>query len=461
MAQPLAILPQDDPTVVSLGSQSQAAQRNVPDLESVLGTDDLLAEFVHLLDAPSTFHLALATRGLLDLLTVADPVDERKRKVKISSFKVADLSPRILPEVDFALLKRLDFRLPEDGTFSRYGINVFRDCFIALSAGLREALLLEELSVDLRPFYELEATRDGPYYERLGRNLLECRKLKRLTVRNEFAPWGRDSDRTYYSPDLLRALVPAIRARSSTLERLCLGFGDVPVGAEEVHYPEARAAEIGALFEAVVSLERLRDLDLEMKLGTNNVLNDLLAAAGRIARGRQGPLPFSRNLEVFKLNCVGNIEALDAYDPVPPIAPLLTMIAESSGLSALMLGVPPTHWNGDGMRELPRCLMEDKPRMCALHLYFHGHRPQDGKVPDWLLAYVQSRKACQINDILVNGLDCGATEDDHVEDALEGYHGGEGTECLWYERGTITFEAKGRMINWGQGSPEGDIAPYR
>ncbi|KAL7540148.1 hypothetical protein ACHAWF_006603 [Thalassiosira exigua] len=422
---------------------------------------DALSEVVQCLDAASVVRLSRASRGLRGALTVVHPVSGR-RAIKVAHFSLDRPSPsppRALFDLHWASLKSLTFRIPEDGTYAKHGKDFWRECFVLLTFGLRDCVRLESFAADLRPFHELEGEFDRYLYDYFARNLRECARLKSLRIWNEYAPWGRRSDRTYYSPGFLRALAPTLRARASTLEELYLLFGDVPAGAEEAPpaWRGARDAEAVELFESVVALERLRDLSVQMKLKTSALLNVLLFVAETTRRAGRA-LPSSGTLRAFSLTCILYRYQDGTYGPLPtplPVAPLLALIAKAD-LSKLLLRVPNTCWDQDGMRELSRCLTERKPRPSLIGLYFHRYRPAGGKFPKCILDYVESREGCANNCIIVNGLHCGDAEEDEVMDALEKYHNSEGAQCLSFSRddlkpgmeGLAQFEVKGPMMRW-------------
>lgn len=478
----------DPPTAHNNNKMSSAS--------SVFATTSVLTDVSKFLDVMSTINLSMTCRSLRGSLTTCDDDDgdiaaghyPKIRAMHFSlgdsslfrdgpahnpAFGVTNLATRALSRLHFPSLRTLHFRLAGGNNSKPPPLanpdEELRDTFVHLAMGLENATNLEELHLDAGLIMKYEPYNSHMIYETFARNLARgCRRLKSLKLMNHLSARGGQS---YYSPRMLRALVPAVMKLGSSLEEVTLLIGNRPVAISDgvVVHPSTAAsasatatamragnAAAGDLFLATLRLPNLREFDLQLNLASSPLLNVFLDAAARVVRGvspgGRRRLPSSESIEKFMVTCVLYKVPEGSASPLPSplgLAPALALLGgECPRLRSLVVRVPPACWDADASRELGGALLAGKPKLRQLGLYFHGHECATGACLQHLLEYVREREACDENLVHVSGLECREGAGMEEEEALDGYHTKDGRKCLSHDANGMVFQAKGRVIRW-------------
>lgn len=428
---------------------------------------NVLPDIGKFLDVEATVKLSQTCRSIHALLTV-DP-DGQYPKIKVPYFAMGDpcmlredtrneqpgsntvpshlrrtvsLSPRVLPTVHFPSLKRFEFHLqPQPGKVFTNKDDELRDSFVYLATCLESASNLEELHVDVGLLMKFDTFNSRMIYEVFAKNLVKCQKLRRIKIFNHFTVQGGGS---FYSIGFLLALIPMLKARVSTLEEVTLLIGNQPtsVPTKRTYVNAARD-----LFVAILSLQGLKEFNLQLNLATSPLLNVFLQAADQICR-THGSLPSAQTIETFTATSVLYKVQDGTPSPLPAplsLVPCLALLGTAHNLRKLVVRVPPGCWDNNAVSALKVILTS---RVRHLGLYFHGYQCNNGNCLEYVLDYIQERENYPDNLIHISGLDCNNTRFTE-EEALERYYSREGQKCLsWDERGLLMFKAEGYIIGW-------------
>ena len=279
-------------------------------------------------------------------------------------------------------------------------------------------------------------------YEVFAKNLAKCKNLKRIKIFNHYHGQGGQS---YYSIGFLLSLIPTIEARLMTLEEVTLLIGNQPTSQ-----PTTRAYKNAAidLFTAILKLQGLEELNLQLNLASSPLLNFFLQAAQNVY-ATLGNLP-SKVITKFIITCVLYKTPVGVANPLPPplsLAPCISLLGQSSSLYAFVIRIPPACWD-------TRCevamkdLLSGKPDMRHLGLYFHGYKSATGACLEYIIDYIQEREGESDNLIHISGIECPDRMTFDAEEALNRYHSREGQKCLSRDEKGLMFQAKGYMIGW-------------
>lgn len=250
-----------------------------------------------------------------------------------------------------------------------------------------------------------------------------------------------------YSIGLLLALIPVIEKRVSTLEEVTLLIGNAPT---EKNSSRAYINAAQDLFVAILSLQRLKEFNLQLNLATSRLMNDFLQAANQVYQ-RSGTLPSSESIEKFTLASKLYRVPEGMVNPLPTplsLAPCLALLGECSNLQFFMVRVPSACWDSSSTSTLHN-LLSNKPRMRQLGLYFNGYECESGRTLEYILGYIQereNRQDCKDNLIHVSGLECYNSENGEEEELGRYYCRGE--NCLTSGENGFVFQARGFYKRW-------------
>lgn len=426
----------------------------------------VLTEISDFLDVESTVHLSRTCRFTHGMLT-EDTVGQYPPKMKVSYFSMGDsslwrdengrsrihpgephhgknlmtLSTRVLSQVHFPSLKKLEFRFPAGKKFVNADDEV-RDSFIHLAIDLEHATNLEELTIDIGLIMKYDTFNTRMIYETFAENLTKCTKLKKLTILNQYKVQG---GKTYYSAGFLLALLPAIKRGVNSIKEMTLLIGNQPATPPQSTLYLHAARD---LFTAILRLQKLKVFNLQLNLATSPLLNVFLHVAGQICR-TLGMLPSSESIEQFNITCALYKTPEGVPNPLPApltLAPCVALLGNCSNLRSVVIRVPPACWDSSGISHLKN-LLSNKPNLRHLRLYFHGYECTSGKTLEYLLDYIQEREMWEDNLIHISGLECYNARFNE-DDVLDRYYSRDGTKCLSVDAHGLKFEAKGLMIPW-------------
>jgi len=357
----------------------------------------------------------------------------------LSPTHITSMSLHVLPKIHFPSLKRLEFRFPSSNF-----PNELRDSFVNMAIGLESASNLEELHIDMSLVMKFDNFYSQMIFEVFSKNLAKCKKLKRIKILNQFKGQGVKSD---YSIGLLLALIPAIEKGVSTLEEVTLLIGNAPTTK-----PTSKAYINAAhdLFVAILSLQRLKEFNLQLNLASSPLLNIFLQAANQVYQ-ISGTLPSSDSIEKFTLASKLYTMPEGVVNPLPTpvsLAPCLALLGESSSLHKFVVRVPSACWDSNSASALKN-LLSHKPKMRHLGLYFNGYECTSGRCLSCILDYMQERENMENfpNLIHVSGLECYNTRHGE-EEALERYYSREGEKCLSWDENGLVFTVRGYFKRW-------------
>mmetsp|Transcript_12527 Transcript_12527/g.27099 ORF Transcript_12527/g.27099 Transcript_12527/m.27099 type:complete len:396 (+) Transcript_12527:131-1318(+) len=277
-----------------------------------------------------------------------DVDDEGNIDVESPSARIFQYVPRLLNSIHFPSLAKLKVGFPpnittfginndddDDGRQQRQqrivDENAFPEAFPLFAIEVERAIHLEELEINVNSLIvHEEAGALQSSFEILRDNLAfltrRTRKLKRLTLVNELT-LDANEDGAYhhsrYSSAFLASMVPVIRACLLSLEDVTVLCGDVPACRD---YPNAGKD----FFEAVLSLQKLKTLEVRIQSFHGPLLNDFVDAA-RSIQTTLGKFPSESlecvNFPVRFLRAGGGGQQL-RY-PRPSIAPFLSLCRDA------------------------------------------------------------------------------------------------------------------------------------
>ena len=424
---------------------------------------NVLPDIENYLDVESTVQLSQTCRSLHGLLTEGSGGSYPKIKQSYFTFgdpslwrdditgrrvdrtlvdkntKLKSLATEVLPKIHFPSLKRIEFRLSLGKTFSNKEEEL-RDAFVYMAMRLGSATELEEFNIDCGHIMKFDTFNSKMVYEVFANSLASCPKLKRIKIFNHYHGQGGQS---HYSIGFLHSLIATMKERVLTLEKVTLVIGNLPMIAP-ITKPYKTAAY--DLFTAILKLQGLQDLNLQLNLASSPLLNHFIQASQHVLK-TLGKLP-SEAIREFMITCILYKAQEGHANPLPTplsLSPCIALLGDSPNLHAFVIRVPPACWD-NSCEDALKDLLTDKPKMRQLGLYFNGYRSVRGHCFDHILKYIKEREQYTDNLIIVSGIDCDEPRDDALDD-LNSYFNKEGKKCLTRsdDKG-IFFQARGQMI---------------
>jgi len=175
-----------------------------------------------------------------------------------------------------------------------------------------------------------------------------------------------------------------------TLEEVTLIIGNHPMEA-----PITKAYKTAAydLFTAILKLQGLQDLSLQLNLASSPLLLNLFIQASHHVLKTLGKLP-SEAIRKFMITCIRCKVQEGHPDPLPTplsLSPCIALLGDSPNLHAFVIRVPPACWD-NSCEDALKDLLTDKPMMRRLGLYFNGYTSLHGHCFDHILKYTKERE---------------------------------------------------------------------
>jgi len=454
------------PSSLSRELSSQTTFNNNMDSTTTITTDAILTNILpdiwNYLDVESTVHLSQTCRTLHGLLTedsgglypkikqsyftFGDPslwrddiTGQRVNRALVDdkNTKMKSLATDAITKVHFPSLKRIEFRLSPGKTFSNREEEL-RDAFVYMTMGLGTATELEEFYIDCGHIMKFDTFNSKMVYEVFAQSLASCKNLRKIKIFNHYQQGGQSR----YSIGFLHSLIAMMKERVLTLEEVTLLIGNHPMKA-----PITKAYKTAAydLFEAILKLQRLQDLNLQLNLASSPLLNLFIQASQHVLN-TLGKLP-SEAIRKFMITCVLYKANEGQTNPLPTplsLSPCIALLGDSPNLHTFVIRVPPACWD-NSCEDALKDLLTDKPKMRQLGLYFRGYKSVHGHCFDHILKYIKEREQCTDNIIHISGIDCVEPKDDVLE-KLNSYFNKKGRKCLTRDDKGIFFQAWGKMI---------------
>ena len=282
------------------------------------------------------------------------------------------------------------------------------------------------------------------WYNAIFKSLASCKKLKKIKIINHYKQDGQ----SYYSIGFLHSLIAMMKERVLTLEEVTLVIGNNSTKAQITKVYKTAAYD---LFTAILKLQGLKDLNLQLNLASSPLLNLFIQASQHVLK-TLGKLP-SEAIRKFMITCILYKAQEGQPDPLPTplsLSPCITLLWNSPNMHAFVIRVPPVCWD-NSCEDALKDLLTDKPKMRQLGLYFNGYTSTHGYCFDHILKYIKEREKYTDNFIHVSGVDCDEPKHDALE-KLSSYFNKEGKKCLlrddkgiFFRKG-IFFQAEGQMI---------------
>lgn len=204
----------------------------------------------------------------------------------------------------------------------------------------------------------------------LSRHLLNCNKLKSLSLINHWAEDNNELDATrrYYSVALLEAVTPMLKARQDGMEKINIQIAGNPTSPRLEKLNDCQILK--EYFAAVLLASELNHLDIRI-YGNPIVANALLQAANDVGvvdhpRMENLILDISSN----KFNRVG----------LRPILPLYKCFVNSHTLTGLGLHIPRGFWSERESLNTFKQLVVDKMKLIHIRYVFDDYKDHDKKV---------------------------------------------------------------------------------
>lgn len=333
------------------------------------------------------------------------------------------------------------------------------------------------------------ASNNATLYDHFACNLARLKKLRILKIMNYYLDVGEYnlfpitslSNFSYYGIGFLHAFTPLIQAHillgnQGGLEEVTLNLGNAPapprestvVGAGGDEAEEAAAepesswltypswSDNAALdfFTAVLSLQSMKEFNMQLDLASSTLLNDFLAAAD-IVHQQFGYVPSSMVLQSSSV--VGTLykPRMGVQNPLPqPLSlfPCLALLGNCPNLHTFMVRLPPSCWDDDGLTAAQQ-LMQNKPNMRTLGLYFHDYQCTNSQIANsllkTLLQYLKERENKYGNLIIISCLHFSDDDDADVwEDSLDRFYTKEAMKCLIEDEHGLNFRVIDHFVEW-------------
>ena len=270
-------------------------------------------------------------------------------------------------------------------------------CFPLFVGNLYHARNLEQFSLNATSLVEAEYY-GQPHkwvFDLLGRNLLNCCKLKdlRVTNRSDVEDDPEDVSGTFHSVALMHSLTPVVLKRKDELEALVFQVGGHPTERDYEtrggsHFVDPRRGRVyQEFFAAILSATKLISLDIgvdEEKGDSPFITNALLKAANdRLNSSNAHPLKLQRlRLEAQlgededELDIMREEQGIDFH----PIAPLFIYFSSCCSIRHLNVMIPWKFWEERGSAQVFKELFTNNPELKTLHCNFDGCDNRDSKV---------------------------------------------------------------------------------
>ena len=347
-----------------------------------------------------------------------------KNKIFIAQF-ILNASIKILYES----LRRLDMAYHpfcDDGQL--FSDKIYHTvCHIISNLGV--ARNLEELVViDVVTLIDSE---NDEIYSTLGRNLLECTQLKKLSVVAK--------NRYYYSESLMRALASVIRNRACKFEELSFQFSDTP--SKKTNDPDAARD----LFNAIFGATSLKHIRVNISGVSGPLLNEFLDASYSHYYSSLGKTVMN-SLESFSLVC-RLIESSD-YSVRKSISSFLSLLQKNNlNLKSLELCVPIGCWDADSIFAL-RQLLRGRSLMEKVKIRFHRYNDNHGKIAECILEFIETWDSRANYNISFSFSEIHGRLDEKSETVMKlgSYYDGRGEKCLRVFRNRWSFRSEGILF---------------
>ena len=333
-------------------------------------------------------------------------VDDNSGKIKASILKVpydldedcpygpiSEHGPRLLNIVHFPSLVKLDISFPSIHyslrTSGAVNENDFPLALPILARKLEDASNLEVFKIDVTDLilYE-DGGRPQVAYNILKNNLIHKKKLRTIIISNS---GGAGVVACQYSTPFLDAMVPVIQECTSCLEEIRLFCGGAPSSS---NYPNAMLD----FFEAALSLPNLKQFHINTMVFREYapLLNSFMGACQSIQNSRGW---IASNV----LKGIG-ILIKAAHDDQSELHlqsvmyHFFSILSKVNSLKMIMLMLPLTCWNGNGISALSSCLESSSSSLKYVCLHFEGYKDGSGKqLLKFLLKIVNGKSDFQSN----------------------------------------------------------------
>jgi len=269
-------------------------------------------------------------------------------------------------------------------------------------AYLSQACNLESLMLDancmMSSLYENQSLRN--MFSIFSTNLSSCYKLKELRVRNSGDVENDDDEviGTYFSVELLEALLPIINKRRDHLEVLKIDISGVPIG-EEHDLEQLRVVE--RFFQAVLMTTKLHDLKLELSS------LPIIPLVRMIDEGMVSSYVYQFNhLKSLNLKLVDVDFGFEQLDGMP-VDSLFTPFSNCHSLENINIHFPKEIWDDRGSISTLTKLLKNKSCLKTLALDFNKFGDLDKEVLKLLTDFVEdckSNKYPQLKAIELGGI---------------------------------------------------------
>lgn len=308
------------------------------------------------------------------------------------SARIRHYVPMLINAIHFPSLTKLKIGFPPNvSVWNGQPVvdeTAFPEAFPMFAIEAENATNIEELEINVNTLIvHEEGGMLQSTFEILRDNLAfvikRTRKLKRLTIINEVT--FEHGAYSKYSSAFLAAMVPVIQACLLSVEEVTVLCGDIPSCRD---YPNAGRD----FFKAILSLQKLKTLKVQIQSFYGPLLNDFVDAAHSI-QTTLGRFP-SESLEYINIpvRFLQIEEGQQPPHPRPSISSFLSLCCNARALRGLRMWLPRECWDTNSIIALSH-LLNETPSLDNLSLHFHGYKDRSGRLLAYLLNFTDERKS--------------------------------------------------------------------